>query len=304
MGPLNLRSVHYFIAVAEELHFGRAAARLNIGQPPLSQQIQRLEAELGVALFQRSKRKVEMTAAGRAFLDEARILMAQADRACDIARKAARGEIGQLAIGFVPSGNHELLTDILARFQRRYPDVTLGVQSLSTTAQLSALAEGRLQIGFVRLPVEPSGLEVRKVWSEPLVVAMSDKSPLARGAKLDLTAVAQHTLIVFPRTLAPGFYDVIMGLFLNARVRPVRIEEVEHLQTKLAMIGKGRGVAILPASVKDLRHSQVVYRPLTAPGAVAEIAVVYRAKPMSDVVKAFLELVEARPGRPSRARSA
>jgi DNA-binding transcriptional LysR family regulator len=292
MGPLNLRSVQCFIAVAEELHFGRAAARLNMGQPPLSQHIRRLEADLGVALFQRSRRKVEMTAAGRAFLEEARLLSAQADRARMIARKADRGEIGQLSIGFVPSGNHGQLTDVLSCFRERYPDVDVDVQSLSTTAQLTALSEGRLQIGFIRMPVTATGLKIRVIWREPMVVALKQDDPLAKQSTINIAALAPHTLILFPRRLAPGFYDFILGLLLQARTRPTRIEEVEHMRPKLAMVAKGLGVAILPSGVTDFKHKGVVYRRVSTPRATVETAVAYRAETLNDVAKAFLQLID------------
>src|SRR5262249_53585765 len=168
---MELRHLRYVIAVAEELHFGRAAERLNMSQPPLSQQIRLLEEELGVKLFHRTKRQVQLTDAGVRFIEEARQILAQVDHATRVASRADNGEIGYLIVGTVTS-EKRILIDTLRTFHKRYPDVHLELRSLSTPAQIMALREGRIQVGFVIQPIEEPSLAVETVAREPLVVAL------------------------------------------------------------------------------------------------------------------------------------
>ena len=190
---MELRHLRYFVAVAEELHFSRAAARLHIAQPPLSQQIRHLERELGVALFNRTRRHVELTAAGRAFLDESRRVLLQAERAARIAQRAGRGEIGQLAVAFVPSADLDLLPRVLRAWSARFPDVELDLQALLPVAQLEALAGGRIQVGLVRLPVTAgSEVIVECIESEPLVAALPLRHRLAKRARVRVADLARR----------------------------------------------------------------------------------------------------------------
>src|SRR3954465_7310062 len=173
---MELRHLRYFVAVGEELHFGRAAVRLGVAQPPLSRQIQRLEGELGVRLFERTKRRGELTEAGRVFLERSRRVLEQADLAVSAAQRAARGETGTLAVGFVGSATYGVLPEILRVFRRRFPAVELVLYEMGSTAQQRAVAEGRLQLGFIRTPRDRAGrdetLAERVVQREPLVVAL------------------------------------------------------------------------------------------------------------------------------------
>ncbi|HEV7731995.1 MAG TPA: LysR substrate-binding domain-containing protein [Candidatus Binatia bacterium] len=290
---MELRHLRYFVAVAEELHFSRAAARLHIAQPPLSQQIRHLEHELEVALFTRTRRRVELTAAGRAFLDEARSVLEQADRAARIARRVGGGQIGHLSIGFVPSADLDLLPRVLRVWQRRYPDVELELQVLFAAAQIDALLAGRIQVGLVRLPLTPQrGLVVERVQSEPLVVALPRRHRLARRRAIRLPDLAGDTLLLFPRHVAPGYYDVLMGAFEGAGLTP-RVFHPGTLQTNLALISAGIGITLLPASIRNLRRAGVVYRPLAAAAPTVELAVVYREDERSPTVPAFVDLVRS-----------
>src|SRR5512132_1230001 len=164
---MELRHLRYFLAVAEELHFGRAAARVRIAQPPLSQQIRQLEQELGITLFNRTKRRVELTPAGRAFLEHARQILAETERAKRVAQRAGRGEIGRLAIGFVASADLDLLPRVLRVWRARFPDVDVELHALLTAAQAEALRHGRVDVGFVRLPMDETGLVVDAITREP-----------------------------------------------------------------------------------------------------------------------------------------
>lgn len=290
---MELRHLRYFVAVAEELHFSRAAARLHIAQPPLSQQIRHLEQELGIALFSRTRRRVELTAAGRAFLDEARTVLDRAERAARIARRAGGGEIGHLSIGFVPSADLELLPRVLRVWQQRFPDVELELQMLFAGAQIDALAAGRIHVGLVRLPLAPQrGIVVERVQAEPLVAALPQRHRLARRRTVRLAELAGDTLLLFPRHVAPGYYDVLVGAFADVGHTP-RVFHPGALTTNLALVSAGLGITLLPASIRNLRRAGVIYRPLAPPAPDVELAVVHRQGERSPMVPAFVDLVRA-----------
>jgi DNA-binding transcriptional LysR family regulator len=295
---MELRHLRYFVAVAEELHFSRAAVRLHMAQPPLSQQIRQLEQELGVLLFNRTKRRVELTPAGRAFLQEVRRLLAQTERAVAIAQRAARGEIGQLAIGYVPSADLDILPRVLRVWRARYPHVELELHALLPAAQVEALRQGIIQIGFLRLPVDDSGLRVESIQREPLVAALPQRHRLARGTRVRLADLAGETLILFPRDHAPGYYDVFISACRRAGFTP-RLLHPGNMQTNLALVSAGLGVTLMPASIRSLRRDGVVYRPLAPPVPHVEMAVAYRRDEPSAVVPAFLRVIHEaiRPGR-------
>jgi len=289
---MELRHLRYFVAVAEELHFSRAAARLRIAQPPLSQQIRHLEHELGVALFERTRRHVELTAAGRAFLEESRRMLAQAERAARIAQRVGGGEIGQLAIGFVPSADLDLLPRVLRVFGARFPDVELELQTLLPAAQVDALLGGAIQVGIVRMPLAGRGLVVEPIESEPLVAVLPAKHRLARRSEIELADLAGDTILMFPRHVAPGYYDVLISACRGAGFTP-RVVHPGSMQTNLALVSAGMGVSLLPASIRNLRRTGVVHRPLAPPVPTVELAVVWRRDERSPVVTAFLEVVRA-----------
>jgi DNA-binding transcriptional LysR family regulator len=293
MVSMELRHLRYFVAVAEELHFSRAAARLHIAQPPLSQQIRRLEGDLGVALFSRTRRRVELTPAGRALLEEARRVLAQADRAARIARRAGAGAIGQLALAFVPSADLDLLPRVLRLWRGRFPDVELDLQVLLPVAQMEALAAGRIQVGLLRLPVAADrAVVVEPIQSEPLVAVLPRRHRLARRSRVRLADLAGDTIMMFPRHVAPGYYDVMISAFRDAGFTP-SVFHPGTMQTNLALVSAGLGASLLPSSIRNLRRAGVVYRPLMPPVPRAELAVAYRRDERSAVLPAFLDLVRA-----------
>jgi DNA-binding transcriptional LysR family regulator len=290
---MELRHLRYFVAVAEELHFSRAAARLHIAQPPLSQQIRHLEHELGVTLFFRTRRRVELTDAGRAFLEESRRLLAQAERAARIARRAGGGEVGQLSIAFVPSADLDLLPRVLRVWHARFPDVELELQTLLPAAQLEGIAGGRVHVGLLRLPVAVGrDLVVEPLQSEPLVAALPLRHRLARRSRVRLADLAGETILLFQRHVAPGYYDLLTSACLAAGFTP-RVFHPGSLQTNLALISAGLGVSLLPASIRNLRRAGVVYRPLAPPVPEVSLAIAYRRDERSAVVPAFVEVVQA-----------
>ena len=299
---MELRHLRYFVAVAEELHFARAAARLHIAQPPLSQQIKALEDELGVRLFDRSNRRVRATDAGAAFLIEARRTLASAERAIDAARRAARGEIGRLAIGYVASVAYQLLPAIVRTFRRRAPDVTLVLEEMSSAEQGRAIAAGTLDIGFVRRPpaIDP-GLDGTVVRREPIVLALPRAHPLAALRVLRLGDLRREPFIVFPARPRPSWADVTLDLCRSAGFEPRVVQEAVEMVSALSLVAAGIGIALVPGAVRAVRRPGVVFRPLT-PAPWSELMLVRRNEPPTALIARFLEVVmSTRPHRPATA---
>ena len=289
---MELRHLRYFIAVAEELHFGRAAKRLAMSQPPLSQQIKLLEEEIGVVLFLRTKRQVELTAAGEVFLGEARKAIVQAELAIRAARRAARGEIGQLAVGFVSSAVYGQIPSIFRLMRSRYPGVSLLLQDLTSEEQVEAVKANRIDIGLVRPPVlAAESLAMRIIWRETLMVALPVGNPLAREAEIAMESLAEESFIQIPRHVAPGFYDQCIRICAQAGFAPKIVQEARTTPTIVSLIAGGMGVSILPSSLKSLQRSGVVYRPLKTPAPTTDMAVIWRPADESPTLRSFLEII-------------
>ncbi len=287
---MELRHLKYFVAVAEELHFGRAAQRLGIAQPPLSQQIKALEAEIGAALLHRTNRRVGLTAAGTAFLAEARKVLDQSQHAVRAAQRAARGEIGQLAVGFVSSVAYGIFPEILQEVRRRFPDLSLTLQDMTSEEQVEAMRRDQLDVGLVRPPVaDAGGLSVRVIWREPLMAAVPETHRLARRREIPLGAMAGEPFVLVPRRLGPGFYDEIIRLCASAGFTPKVVQEARAMQTIISLVAGGMGVSLVPASLRNLQRTGVVYRPLKAP--TTDLAAMWREHDDSPALRAFLESV-------------
>ena len=286
---MELRHLRYFIAVAEELNFTRAAERLHIAQPPLSQQIQHLEAEMGFQLFRRTKRTVQLTAAGQVFFEEAQKILQQVDRAIQLGRQTSRGELGQLTIGFVSSAAHNVVPPILQAFRTRCPAVKLELHELTTNEQLQRLREGRIDIGFVRPPVEEDGINSEIVFREPLIVALPETHFLADRANVQLRELSAEPFILFPRSLAPGLYDPIVTLCQQAGFSPIAGQEAIQMQTIISLVAAEMGVAIVPASMQNFQRSGVVYKSLPESTCIVAIALIWRNH-STEAVQRFLEV--------------
>jgi DNA-binding transcriptional LysR family regulator len=219
---MELRHLRYFVAVAEELHFGRAAERLYIAQSALSQQIFSLEAEIGIQLLERTKRRVQLTAAGQAFLEDARNIIHQVEQAIERSQRVAKGEIGQLRIGFTILALHSVLPPMLATFQNRYPDVKLILHEMTTQAQLEALRHQQIDVGFLHPPIlhppisnsptKEQDLELLEIKTEPMIVALPSQHPLAQRKRLTMRSLSPYPLIIHPRHEGPVLYDQILQL--------------------------------------------------------------------------------------------
>ena len=286
---MELRHLRYFIAVAEELNFTRAAEKLHIAQPPLSQQIQHLEAELGFQLFRRTKRTVHLTAAGQVFFEEAGKILQQVDRAIQLGRQTSRGELGQLTIGFVSSSAHNVVPAILQAFRTRCPAVKLELHELTTNEQLQRLRFGQIDIGFVRPPVEEDGINAEIVFREPLIAALPETHHLADRPQVELRQLSTEPFILFPRSLAPGLYDPIVSLCQQAGFSPIAAQEAIQMQTIVSLVAAEMGVAIVPASMQNFQRSGVVYKALPESTCIVAIALIWRSDPTA-AVQRFLEV--------------
>ena len=291
---MELRHLRYFIAVAEELHFGRAAERLGISQPPLSQQIQALEEEIGARLFERTNRRVELTDAGRLFLDESRQVLAQVDKAVLLARRAHLGELGELKIGFTSSAPFtSTIPSSIHAFRKAYPDVHLDLQEMSSRQVLKALLEESLQVGVIRPLALPDAVHWVEVFREPLVAVLRADHPLAAGSEdgLAIAALAEEPFVFFPRSYGTGLYDQVIALTRQAGFSPRIAQEASEAMTIIGLVSAGLGVSILPASFRRTRVDGVVYRTLSDPEATTAVWLVRRQNEGSPLALSFIDLV-------------
>ncbi|MNO79953.1 HTH-type transcriptional regulator BenM [compost metagenome] len=299
---MELRHLRYFIAVAEELHFGRAAGQLGISQPPLSQQIQALEEEIGARLLDRTNRRVALTAAGRLFLDEARAILQQVDKAVLLARRAHQGEIGELKIGFTASApfTSSIPRSILA-FRQACPEVHLDLQEMSSAQVVLALQDERVQVGVIRPIALPDSLEAVELFSEPLVAVLRADHPLVPQSAdgLSIAALAGEPFVFFPRSYGTGLYDNLMELARQAGFTPAIAQEAGEAMTIIGLVAAGMGVSMLPASFRRTRVDGVVYRTLSDPGATTSVWLVRRRDERSPLVQSFVDLVTREVGRPN-----
>ncbi len=299
---MELRHLRYAVALADELHFARAAARLHIAQPPLSQQIKALEEELGVRLFDRTSRRVGLTDAGAAFIAEARRTLASAEHAIEAARRAARAETGRLAIGYVSSASYELLPAVLRAFRRRAPDVLLVLEEMNSSEQSRGVLAGTLDLGFVRRPPPTDRrLAGTVVWREPIVVAVPRDHPLAAPRAIRLRQLAVEPFVIFPARPRPSWADVALDLCRGAGFEPRVVQEAVEMVSALSLVAAGIGVALVPGAVRAVRRPGVVFRPLT-PAPWSELMLVRRNEPPTALIARFLEVVLAtRPPPPATA---
>ena len=291
---MELRHLRYFVAVAEELNFRRAAERLHIGQPPLSIQIRALEEEVGARLLERSKRRVSLTEAGSRFLRRAREILAAAGEAVDEARQAARGELGSLRVGFTSSLPYtSTLPDLLVAYRRRHPGVELQLKEMFTTDQLSAIAAGGLDVGLVRYVggVRPPGVAVREIGRDPLCLVLNAAHPLAGRDSVRLAEVAGEGFIGFPDGVGTGLPDILRRLCRQAGFEPRIVQTAREATTQVGLVGAGIGMALLPAPLACIRLPRVRYVPIADDGASFVLSVAWSPTTISPQLSGFLDVL-------------
>jgi DNA-binding transcriptional LysR family regulator len=297
---MELRHLRYFLAVAEEMNFTRAAKKVGIGQPPLSQQIRSLEEELGAPLFRRVPRGVVLTDSGKVFLPEAQAILAQAERAKKIAQRGARGELGSLRLGFTSSAAFtQIVQDAIRVFRENYSNVELSLEEEDTTTLLERLFEQTLDAAFIRPGRnDPGGVEVHRLVEEVMMIALPSNHPLAKASALPLSALAQDRFLLFPRSAGAGFFDEIISACRRAGFEPRVGYEAPQITSVGNMIAAGLGVSIVPISIANqVRVAGVKYLRIVGDAPIAPIALVIRPDEQSVTVKNFVTLALTKRGK-------
>lgn len=298
---IDLRLWRQFLAVADALHFGRAAQKLHMTQPPLTMAIQQLEQRLGVELFTRTRRSVELTAAGAALQEPVRQLLAQAEQLPALARAVSRGEVGQLRLGFVSTIGFGPLPQWLRGFRDQQPGVRVMLREATTDVQLQAFEAGEMDAGFVlHTPgMAPLGWPGRVVLEEPLVLALPQAHALARAPRIRLDALLREPLVIFPRDIAPSLFDGLLAYYHRHGAAPQIAQEAIQMQTIVNLVSAGLGLAWVPESVTQLKRPGVVYRGLpprlAAEAPRCQTSLLWRDD-ASTAVRRFVDFIHARTG--------
>jgi DNA-binding transcriptional LysR family regulator len=291
---MELRHLRYFVAVVEERGFTRAAERLQIAQSPLSQQILKLERELGVQLLIRSSRTLELTPAGTAFYERACVLVEGAEEAADIARRVSRGELGRLAVGFTGSATYELFPSIVRAYQERHPGVTLDPHpEMFTAAQADALLDGTIDVGVLRPPVLSHGLVVEVLRHEPMVALLPSNHPITVQRSIGLGALRDENFIAFPPAPISNLWDITVTACEQAGFTPKIRHVVSNTAAMATLVAAGLGVAVVPTSLRYVRIAEVTFRHLDPPVVTIPLAVAYRHGNRSVHVQRFVEIARA-----------
>lgn len=260
---MNLRMLRYFTVLAEELHFTRAARKLSVAQPSLSQTIRSLEGELGVRLFARGTRQVTLTSAGDTFLLRARNILAELEHASDAVQRAARGETGRIRIGFVGLAALDLLPPLLRRMHARYPQISVSLFERSSEEQTRNVIDGSLDVGIVREPKSAASLASYHIVDDPQILAVPADHPLARYKTIALRDLKTESFILFPRKEGTAMYDRIIGACAKAGFSPRVTQEATMMTTTIGLVAAKRGIAIVPSVASKIRHADVVYRTMS-----------------------------------------
>jgi DNA-binding transcriptional LysR family regulator len=290
---LELRNLSAFIAVAEKKSFVQAATQLNLSQPAITAQIQRLEQDLGLMLFDRNRRSVKMTAAGEAFLTGARATLAAADEAAKAAQRAASLQTERLRFGFPPSASREIVPSIMTQFHKRYPHVKLDLFSFHTSIIVSELQREAIDLGFVRLPVEAKGLDIVPAHQEPVVVCLPVNHPLCSSPQVSIADLRHERFIMYGRKWAPGFHDRITNRCLEAGFSPIVSNEIDEMYVAPALVAAGEGIAILPKMVISSPIYNVVVKELTLPDLCSELGIATRTVDRSPMICEAIEISKA-----------
>jgi DNA-binding transcriptional LysR family regulator len=304
---MELRHLRYFVGVAEDMNFSRAAERLHVAQSALSRQIQDLEGEVGVQLFVRDKRGIVLTAAGKAFLDDARRLVAQSQQAIETARRAARGEVGRLDIGYIGALSDGLIPRLIRKFRAQFPEVDVKLHALRPARQVEALHQEEIHLGFIGMPFgdQEAALCFEVFRRDRMIVALPAGHALAARRAVKLPDLAAERFIFLTRAGTPVYYDWLMRLCHDAGYHPNIVQEVESGETAVELVAAGSGVALFPETAQRQLHGDMSFHPLAGKVPRFEYAVAWRRVDPSPALQAFLELLRAevagkRPAPPAK----
>lgn len=288
---MEFRHLRYFMALADEGSFGRAAKRLHVSQPPLTRQIRQLEDEFGTRLFERTSKGVELTQTGRLFRDDAAKILALALQTAERTRKAGRGQLGRLDVGIFGSAVLNVIPRLILEFRRRYPDVEVHLHTMTRPEQIVALQERRLTVGFLRVFPDAPDMAVETVLRERLTVAINRDNDLSRHREIAVRAFADQSLILFPSSPRPSLGDHIVALCHAEGFQPRVTQEVQDVVTSIALVSCGFGICVAPECAARLRLPHVVYRPLKGSERIIELGCAYRPDDRSPILKSFLDVV-------------
>jgi len=287
---MELRHLRYFLTVAQTLNFTKAAELLHIAQPPLGRQIRELEKELGIELFNRLGRRISLTSAGQVFAERARNILAATDAAIVDSQRAARGEIGHIAIGFFEHIAYTLLPPLLREFQQRFPAVTVELRWFASSEQVNALTRGDVDLAFMRSFPPEAGLNAKLILQEPFYVAIAKDHPLATKRQISITDCAQLRVINYKKDIAPDYHAIINQLCALAGFAPSPLFEMGQIYTSLGLVSAGFGVTLVPASVQRVHMDNVVYRPLREQHAKSELFLAWKDPAPPATLNAFVQL--------------
>lgn len=288
---MEFRHLRYFLALADELNFGRAAKRLHISQPPLTRQIRQIEEEFGAELFLRTAKGVELTEAGRLLREEAVKILALAQRATERVQMAGQGHAGRIDVGIFGSAVLNVIPRLILEFRRGHPDVDIHLHTMTRPEQIEALQEGRLTVGFVRAFPDAPDMAVETVLKERLMVAINRDNELSRRREISIGAFVDQPLILFPNSPRPSLGDHVIALCLREGFQPRVAQEVEDVVTSIALVSCGFGVCVVPECATSLRLPRVVFRPLKGSNQLIELGCAYRPDDRSPILSAFLDVV-------------
>lgn len=297
---MDVRQLRHFAAVAETLHFGRAAERLGMTQPPLSQSILALERELGAPLFARSKRSVKLTALGEHWLPEVRAALASVDALPAAARRLRDGQAGRLALSFVSTADYSVLPGLVRRYAQAYPDVEIELIEETSDLQIPATIAGERHAGIIIPPVDralPAALAYRRLLLEPLVAAVPSawigEGRIASAEAIAIPEILGAPLILFPRQVAPAFHDLVTGYYARLGGEAHVVQQAIQMQTIISLVSAGLGIALVPASLRNLARTGVRYLPLAGEAPVLETGLIWRRGETPATLENFLTMVEA-----------
>ncbi len=291
----ELTQLRCFVAIAEELHFGRAANRLNMTQSPLSRQLQNLEHVMGAELVERSRRVVKLTPVGKVFLIDARAILRASEEAMLTARRVAQGNGGVVTLGFIPATTYKLLPLLVAFAAAEMPHVQLVLKEMVTADQAEALRAGRIDAGILRLPVDQRGMEMVSISRDEFIVAVPANKPLSAGKTLTIKDLDRQPLVMYAPTESRYHYDLITSVFRMGGIAPNFVQYAREIHTMLALVGAGIGVALVPQVAGDLGFPNVRLQPITLqPKVFSELTLIWRKQIDNPALRVFVETVVPR----------